>query len=155
MTIFPAQFHDATHNRYCRGRYIFTDNGLPRRFKRRHDGTLVRRRALFDKGERRFRILAAFHKALGNEIHVGDAHQEDEGAGTMRKSVKVERKIASRDCVTLAGFAMTSPYYLTTSAILTIQHDANGVCTADNLEPGAVIQNFGSAGFSIIPFITF
>ena len=40
-------------------------------------------------------------------------------------------------------------------AILTIQHDANGVSTADNLEPSAVIQNFGIAGFSIIPFITF
>ena len=33
----------------------------------------------------------------------------------MRKSLEVKGEIASRDCVTLAGFAMTSPYYLTTS----------------------------------------
>ena len=95
--LFPgkrlAQFHDATHNRYRRRSHIFTDDGLPRCFERCHNGTLVRGRALLDKGKRSFRVLPAFHQALGNKVHIANAHQEDERAGTLRESLEIKGEI--------------------------------------------------------------
>ena len=55
---------------------------------------LIRGRALLDKGERGFRVLPAFHKPTGNEIHIGDAHQEDERAGALGERLKIEGEIA-------------------------------------------------------------
>ena len=106
QVLFPSEsfpeFHDAAHNRDRGCRHVFAGNRLPRSLERRHHSALVRGRALLDKGERSFRVLAAFHKPAGNEIHVGDAHQEDERAGALGERLEIERKGIARFCLFVA-----------------------------------------------------
>ena len=97
QVLFPgkrlAQFYDATHNRNCGCSHVFTNDGLPRCFKRRHNGTLVRCRSFFNKGKRSFRVFATFYQATRNKVHVGDTHQEDERAGALRESLEIKGEI--------------------------------------------------------------